>query len=289
MPEQPEQNSGAKKWNLIIDVANGVHANSAVIATKDEYVGNDYPGYAAPLPEEGGDIMWVERKVRGQTPINDSAYLLRTCNHCDNGPCQKVGGDAVQKREDGIVIIDPVKAKGKKEIADACPFGAVIWNEELQLPQHWIFDAHLLDQGWSHPRCVDVCPVGAIEAVKITDEEMQARVAAEGLEVLRPELKTKPRVYYRNMYRFNKCFVGGTVLANQGGVMENAENATVKLMKDGAEIGTTTTDEYGEFKIDKLEPDSGAYSVDIQHPELGQASAQFELSDSLNVGEIVLT
>ena len=50
------------------------------------------------------------------------------------------------------MIIDPIKAKGQKEIVDACPYEAVIWNEESQLPQTWIFDAHLLDAGFQKPR-----------------------------------------------------------------------------------------------------------------------------------------
>ncbi|MGF6478513.1 acyl-CoA synthetase (AMP-forming)/AMP-acid ligase II [Paraburkholderia sp. JPY419] len=71
---------------------------------------------------------------------------------------RRVGGDAVRKRSDGIVIIDPEKARGRKDIVKSCPYKAIVWNEELQVPQTWIFDAHLLDQGWQHPRCEQVCP-----------------------------------------------------------------------------------------------------------------------------------
>lgn len=287
MPEQPE-GSSPKKWNLIIDVANSVHANNVVLAAKDEYVGNDFPGYSAPLPEEGGDIVRVERIVRGQTPVVDAAYLLRLCNHCDNGPCQKVGGDAVRKRDDGIVIIDPIKAKGRKDIVDACPYGAVIWNEELQLPQHWTFDAHLLDDGWSKPRCVDVSPNGAVEAVKIADEEMQKRAEAEELHVLRPELGTNPRIYYRNLYRFDQCFVGGTVTASINDFEECVESATILLFKGDDEIGSAKTDAFGEFKIDKLQPGSGVYKVVARHPEFGVATANAELGESVYLGEMRL-
>ncbi len=39
------------------------------------------------------------------------------CNHCDDAPCHKAAqGGAVRKRPDGIVIIDPEKAKGQKKI-----------------------------------------------------------------------------------------------------------------------------------------------------------------------------
>ena len=30
---------------------------------------------------------------------------------------------------------------------------------------------------------------------------------------MKPELGTKPRVYYRNLWRYSKCFIGGSVAA----------------------------------------------------------------------------
>ncbi|MEM8917491.1 MAG: 4Fe-4S dicluster domain-containing protein [Pseudomonadota bacterium] len=288
MPKQPER-SNLAKWNLIIDVANSVHANNCILAAKDEYVGNDFPGYSAPLPDEGGDIMTVTRKIRGETPLVDTAYLLQMCNHCDNGPCQKVGGDAVRKRPDGIVIIDPVKAKGRKDIVEACPYGAVIWNEELQLPQHWTFDAHLLDDGWTQPRCVDVSPKGAIEAVKISDTQMEKRAKAEGLEALRPELGTQPRVYYRNLDRFTKCFIGGTLIAAVDGFEQCVENASITLFQSDREIGSTQSDAYGEFKLDGLDPNSGAYQLEISHPKYGDLATDAHIgTDSVYLAELLL-
>lgn len=287
MSKQPSSPS-ARKWNLIIDVAKSVHCNNAALAAKDEYVNNDFPGYSAPVSENNSDLFTVERKTRGQAPVVDVAYLLKTCNHCDNGPCQKVGGDAVKKRDDGIVIIDPVKAKGRKDIAEACPYGSIIWNEDLQLPQHWTFDAHLLDDGWPNPRCVDVTPLDSIEAVKITDAEMQKRVEAEGLEVLRPELKTKPRVYYRNLDRFNKCFISGTVVASLDGVEDCVEGASITVTKDGETLGTATSDAFGEFKLDGLAPESGIYEVSIQQTSLGETKVEAELGESVYLGLIKL-
>ena len=39
-----------KKWNLIVDVEKCENCYNCFIATKDEHVGNDFPGYAAPQP-----------------------------------------------------------------------------------------------------------------------------------------------------------------------------------------------------------------------------------------------
>ena len=52
----------------------------------------------------------------------DIAYVPTMCNHCDDAPCMKANtGGAIKKRDDGIVIIDPVKAKGQKQLVDGLP------------------------------------------------------------------------------------------------------------------------------------------------------------------------
>ena len=196
---------------------------------------------------------------------------------------------AISKRADGIVIIDPEKSKGQKAIVDACPYGAVYWNEEKQIPQAWIFDAHLLDDGWTKTRAEQICPTNVFRSVKVEDREMQRIVDAEGLEVLQPELETKPRVYYKNLHLMTACFVGGSVVANVDGVEECAEGAEVILKQNGSEIARATTDTFGEFKIDKLEPNSGPYELEVSSGSSGRASMKFELGDeSLYLGVMKL-
>jgi Fe-S-cluster-containing dehydrogenase component len=280
----------AKKWNMIVDIERCNNCRGCFLAVKDEHTGNDFPGYAAEQPPMGANWLDIERKERGAYPIVDAHFMPTMCNHCDDAPCMKVAKNgAIKKRDDGIVIIDPVKAKGQKQIVDACPYGAVTWNEESQLPQAWIFDAHLLDAGFAKPRIESQCPTDVFESVKITDAEMQKRAADEGLEVLQPELDAKPRVYYKNMHFFSQCFVGGSVTAKIDGVEECVEDAEVVVKKDGNEVGRTTTDVFGEFKVDKLEPNSGSYVVEVSGTA-GQLSQTFELAgESQYLGALQLT
>lgn len=277
------------KWNMIVDVERCNNCRACFLAVKDEHTGNDFPGYAAEQPPMGANWMDIERKERGGYPIVDAHFMPVMCNHCDDAPCMKVAKDgAIKKRDDGIVIIDPVKAKGQKEIVDACPYGAVSWNEELQLPQAWIFDAHLLDSGWNKTRAEQCCPTDVFKSVKVDDAQMQKMAAEEGLEVLQPELGTRPRVYYKNMHFFNRCFVGGSVVASVNGVEECAADAEIVLTKDGSELARATTDTFGEFKIDKLEPNSGSYQLEITGTA-GKLSQTFELgAESLYLGELRL-
>ena len=189
---------------------------------------------------------------------------------------------------DGIVIIDPVKAKGQRAIADACPYDAIVWNEELQLPQHWFFDAHLLDNGWEEPRCTQVCATGALKAVKLTDEEMSELKQREGLQELQPESATKPRVHYKNLERFTHEFVGGTIIKTIDGVTDCVADAKIKLEHSGALVGEAVTDAYGEFKIEGLKPDSGDYGVVIEVDGRESKRLDFELGKSVYLGRIDL-
>jgi Fe-S-cluster-containing dehydrogenase component len=273
------------KWNLIIDVAGCENCNNCVLAAKDELVGNDFPGYSAPHPAQGRGVMHIERTVRGAAPLVDAAYVPKMCNHCDNAPCVKAGDDgAVRKRDDGIVIIDPVKAKGRRDLVDACPYGAIVWNEQLHLPQTWFFDAHLLDTGAKAPRCVGVCPTQAMEAVKLGDEHMAQRAKAEGLRTLKPEIGTKPRVYYKNLHRADHCFIAGSVTALVNGRIECVAGAEAILLRGGSKVASAVTDAFGDFKFDALPPHSGSYLVRTSHPSHGLTTR----AANLGAGSVVL-
>jgi Fe-S-cluster-containing dehydrogenase component len=275
------------KWNMIIDVAECTNCNLCTLATMDEYVGNEFPGYSAPMPRHGHKWIDILQKERGQAPMIDIAYVPTTCNHCDNAPCVKNGGGVVKKRDDGIVLIDPVKAKGRKDLVDACPYGHIWWNEELQLPQAWTFDAHLLDQGWKQTRGHQACPTGAMRAIKVSDEEMAGIARDEALEVMQPELGTKPRVYYKNLWRYATCFIGGTVAGEANGLVDCVEGAAVRLLKDGVVIAETVTDNYGDFKFDRLAEDSGTYAIEITQAGRSK-TVTAALGASINLGEIRL-
>ena len=278
-----------EKWNLIIDVAECTNCQLCALAAMDEYVDNAWPGVSAPMPKHGHRWIDIVQKERGQVPMVDIAYLPTLCNHCDNAPCLAAGKDgAVRKRDDGIIIIDPDKAKGRKDLVDACPYGHIWWNEAEQLPQAWPFDAHLLDQGWKHTRGHQACPTAAMRSVKVDDEAMQRMVRDEGLEVLKPELGTKPRVYYKNLWRYTKGFIGGTVSAEAGGVIDCVESAIIRLLKDGASVAQTTSDNYGDFKFDRLDEGSGRYTLEISAPGRAKKAVEVELGASTNVGEIRL-
>ena len=280
----------ARKWNMIVDIARCDNCRNCFLATKDEHIGNEFPGYSAPQPERGHSWVDIKRQERGRLPAVEAHFMPVMCNHCDDAPCMKAAKDgAITKRADGIVLIDPKKARGQKEIVDACPYGAIYWNEEEQVPQAWFFDAHLLDKGWEKTRVEQSCPTDVFRSVKVEDKEMQRIREEEDLAVREPELGTKPRVYYKNMHLMTHCFVAGSVVDDVDGVEECAADAEVVLSMGGSEVARATTDMFGDFRFDKLEKNSGQYQIAIATESSGHASAQFDLAEeSLYLGAIAL-
>jgi Fe-S-cluster-containing dehydrogenase component len=276
-----------KKYNMIIDVAKCHDCNNCFLSCKDEYVDNDWLPYSLAQPWHGHRWMNIMRKERGQYPLADVAFRPTPCMHCDDAPCIKAAKNgAVTKRKDGIVIIDPEKAKGQKDLVDSCPFGAIWWNADKAVPQKCTFCVHLLEDGWEKPRCAQACPTGAIEFLLVEDAEMQKKVKEEKLDVLNPELKTKSRVYYRNLYLYEKCFISGNVALQD--TDECAEGAKVVLRKGTKALGSAETNNYGDFRIDNLAEKSGKYNLEIQYPGYKTQKVSVNLKESVNVGTIFL-
>ncbi|AFV10392.1 pyrogallol hydroxytransferase small subunit BthL [Thermacetogenium phaeum DSM 12270] len=239
---------------FVIDVAKCSGCYSCQLACKNEHVGKDWTPYAKPQPQTGHFWMKIKETEHGSIPKVKVEYRPTLCMHCDDASCIKAAKDgAVYRRKDGLVIIDPEKAKGQKQLVEACPYGAIYWNEELNIPQKCTGCAHLVDEG-EVPRCVDAC---AHEAIKFGEEEELADLIAKA-EVMQPELGLRPRVYYLNLPGF---FVAGDVYDPVSD--EIIEGAEITLNnKQTGESWTTKSDDFGDFWFKRLK--SGQYSLDIK-------------------------
>lgn len=258
-----------------IDVAKCSGCYNCQFACKDEHCTNEWPPYAAKQPMTGQFWLQVEEHVEGTKPKVKIHYIPVLCNHCSDPACLKAAENgAVYKREDGLVIIDPEKAAGQKQIAEACPYGAVFWNEELQLPQKCTGCAHLIEEG-KMPRCVDVCHTGAIRF----GEESEFADFISGAEVRQPESGTGPKVYYRNI---PGRFIAGTVYDPEEEVV--IRNARCRLTS-GEEVRTAETDIFGDFWFKDLP--RGIYDLQIEAE--GFAPLSFPAVDttenSINLGD----
>ncbi|MCJ2180760.1 4Fe-4S dicluster domain-containing protein [Novosphingobium album (ex Hu et al. 2023)] len=275
------------KWNLIFDVARCNSCNNCVLATKDEYLFNRFDGYSEPAPRLGDLWLTLQRKERGKAPMMDVSHYITTCQQCDNAPCiSERSKGVITKRADGIVTIDPAAANGRKDLVETCPYGQIFWNEELQVPQKWSFDAHLIDAGRKEPRCVTACPTRAIEAVKLDDAKMAALASDQDLQQLNPELGTKPRIWYRNFDRVTANFLGGTVVRVRDGIEDNVEGVEVRLAVNGEVHASCRTDIYGDFRFDQLPaPIEGSLQVLADDGRL-LAALDFQITESRYLGII---
>lgn len=273
-----------KKYYFIIDVAKCWDCNNCFITCSDEHQDNDWPGYTLAQPRHDHRWMDVQRRERGQFPLIDVAYRPTPCMHCQDAPCVKASGGAITCREDGIVLIDPEKAKGKKELVKSCPYGSIYWNEEMEVPQKCTMCAHLLDDGWKQPRCVQACFTGALTAALLEEDEISDRVQKEGLEQLHPEWGCRPNVYYKNLHRFNKVFIAGSAAVKKDEIVDCAKGVKVCLYRDQTKVGEAVTDAFGDFKFEGLDKNSGDYVVELEADEGTSVSVDVELKESLNVG-----
>ena len=115
----------------------------------------------------------------------------------------------------------------------------------------------------------------------------ESMIKDEKLEVWHPEYGLTPHVFYKNLHRFNKCFIAGNVVLKN--VDECAEGATVTL-KNGSEkvIEKVVTNNYGDFLIDGLDEGSGQYRLEVEYDGYPAQELQVDLDVSTDVGTIFL-
>ena len=170
---------------------------------------------------------------------------------------------------DGIVIIDPEKSVGQKEILSSCPHRVIFWNQEKNIPQKCTFCAHLLDQGWKEPRCVEACPTGAFSLGRERSQSEISKVWNSGkAEAFHPEFELNPRVKYTGI---PKRFIAGTVMFKDR--EECVENAKVTL-SGRKKRQAVKTNNFGDFEFDGL-GEAQDFTVKIEHPGMLPSLSRF--------------
>ncbi|MFZ7132823.1 MAG: 4Fe-4S dicluster domain-containing protein [Eubacteriales bacterium] len=262
--------------SFLIDINHCFGCYCCQLACKDEHVGNDWTPYAKPQPNTGQYWGKLKEYERGQVPKVKLSYIFVPCQHCDDAPCISacpVDG-VIYKRDDGLVIIDPVKCNGCMNCVDACPYGAIYFNNDLGIAQKCTGCAHLLDKyGWNNlPRCADVC---ATEAIKF-GEESELDMSDSG--IFHPEFNVNPRVHYIGL---PKKFVAGCIFDSSTDEVAIGANCTLT-----GESGTFTakTDEFGDFWFNDLAIDTFTLKIEAN----GKTKTIDSISTDIdrNVGDI---
>ncbi len=247
---------GKKAFLIHVDRCSG--CSLCIVACKDEHVANSYAPWTSPQPDSGQFWMNVIRIERGKIPRVRMSYLPLLCQHCENAPCIKAcSEDAIKRRGDGLVWIDPDVCNGCGLCRPACPYDVIYMNGELGIAQKCTGCAHRVDEGLQ-PRCADVCPHEAIVFADETDPVFDRHGQGGPNETYHPEYQTKPLVQWRAL---PKPVVAGIVIdAENDEVLAGAEVTSVDLFDDHAVTGRS--DEFGDFWIRNLASDR-KYRIEI--------------------------
>lgn len=135
--------------------------------------------------------------------IKKAFHVPKICNHCENPPCVQVCPvGATYTTKDGVVLVDYEYCIGCRYCIQGCPYAARYFNSEKRTADKCTWCYHRITKGLL-PACVQACPVGARIFGDLNDPESIVNKALdeERIDVLKPDLGTKPKVYYVGLDR----------------------------------------------------------------------------------------
>ena len=277
------------RYGMVIDSDKCTGCYACFLACKDEFVGNDYPPTSAAQPASGHKWLHINEIEHGSGTKIKVDYVPITCQHCDDAQCIRLSNEGeVYRRPDGIVIIDPVKAKGRRDMVDNCPYRVIFWNEELQIPQKCTLCAHMLDAGETKTRCAEACPTGALVFGDLDDPNSTVsqllKAKGDKVESLKPGFGTHPAVKYMNL---PKPFIAGeVVLADKRGTCVKGAKVTLQI-KGEKNVLVTETDFMGDFQFKGLARDTD-YILRAEYNGYIAKEVAVRTNESKNVGELML-
>lgn len=177
------------RYAMAIDLSLCVGCAACAVACKME---NEVP--------PGVFNLWIREREIGTYPDLVVEFRPEQCLHCENPPCVPVcpTGASYQTQE-GLVLVDPKKCIACGACIAACPYDARYLHPAGYVSK-CTFCAHRIEQG-RLPACVETCPTFCRTFGDLDDPESpvsRALKEAGRVDVLRPELGTKPKLFYLN-------------------------------------------------------------------------------------------
>lgn len=146
---------------LLIDYEYCTGCHSCEVACKQEH------GLGA-----GPRLVRVIEDAPDFTPIH--------CHHCAGAPCAKACPvEAISRNGRGIVLIDNDLCIGCKACVEACPFGAMQFDDEMDIAVKCDMCVARQQEGKS-PACAAICPTGCI--FWGDSRELSERLASEAMK-----------------------------------------------------------------------------------------------------------
>jgi len=211
----------AGRWAMVIDVAKCAREEGCTLCVDACHATHNVPA----IGDRAREVKWIWKDSFHKVfPDQENEYLaaeiretpvLAFCNHCDNPPCVRVcPTQATWKREDGIVMMDWHRCIGCRYCVAACPYGSRSFNWADPKPhvqkltaafptrtkgvvEKCTFCEDRLGKG-QLPACVEACPEKAMAFGDLLDPRSLVRELLGSKYSIRrrPELGTKPEIYY---------------------------------------------------------------------------------------------
>jgi len=182
----------SKRLGMVINQERCIGCEACTVACKIE---NNSSDYWIKVETQGGAI---KNTPRGNFPNLTMDFLPKLCNHCENPPCvESCPEDAIQKRDDGIVILDQKLCTGCQSCITACPYHIIVFDDDINLAGKCNLCAHRVDQGLE-PFCVICCEGQALFFGDLDNSNslISKLISDSNSFQLKSAQETNPKVFY---------------------------------------------------------------------------------------------
>ena len=208
-----ETGDGSKGWAYVVDTEKCIGCGSCVKACKKEnLIPEDSHVYRTWVEsyrvKHSGEVI-IESPNGGYDGFNDVEYeedekaffVPKLCNQCAEPACVQVCPvGATYKTKDGVILVNRNWCIGCSYCIQACPYKVRFIHPEEHVADKCTWCYHRITKGMK-PACVQACPTGARKFGDLSDpdSDVTSIIQNERVMVLKPELGTEPKVYYKNL------------------------------------------------------------------------------------------
>jgi Fe-S-cluster-containing dehydrogenase component/formate-dependent nitrite reductase membrane component NrfD len=174
-------------YGFAIDLRKCIGCHACTIACKAEHQ----------IPV-GVNRCWVKTVEKGTFPDTQRFFFPVLCNQCEDAPCVRIcPTNALFKRRDAIVDLNPSSCIGCRACMEACPYDQIFIDPNTHTAEKCNFCANRVENKLL-PSCVSVCPTECRIFGDLDNpaSEVAQIVQREAFMVRKPEKGTGPKVFY---------------------------------------------------------------------------------------------
>lgn len=178
-----------KRYGMVIDLRRCVGCHACTVACRME---NSVP--------DDCFRSWVMEADKGSYPNVTRVKLPRLCNQCQDAPCVAVCPVKATYRDvegGGVIKVDSAKCIGCRYCIASCPYNARYLHPAKGVADKCDLCLERIKVGLL-PACVSTCVSHArfFGDFNDPDSEVSRLIREHEVQTLRPELRTRPSVYY---------------------------------------------------------------------------------------------